>query len=248
MVTHELADSRCDAVWCSMSATASRAACASRAPAKQPRHVARLGAPVMVLGAQKRLDQPQIGPPPFHRGAEIVHRDRLDPLPVLDRAASLGQDVPGAGTQRFPDRLMRTQTRLVTHATVLLWGFVTIYDLEPLRPFHSGRCLLHSGHRAPEVPAARVSAGWSSPVARQAHNLKVAGSNPAPATKFTRQIRCLCAGCRVFSCVAGDPLNSPARDIRRRSRSRWDCEPGAWLRSGFGRRGRGGGRAARGTP
>ena len=29
-----------------------------------------------------------------------------------------------------------------------------------------------------------ISAGWSSPVARQAHNLKVAGSNPAPATKF----------------------------------------------------------------
>jgi hypothetical protein len=26
------------------------------------------------------------------------------------------------------------------------------------------------------------TAGWSSPVARQAHNLKVAGSNPAPAT------------------------------------------------------------------
>ncbi|MGO7038101.1 hypothetical protein ACCS60_07015, partial [Rhizobium acaciae] len=26
--------------------------------------------------------------------------------------------------------------------------------------------------------------GWSSPVARQAHNLKAAGSNPAPATKF----------------------------------------------------------------
>ena len=30
---------------------------------------------------------------------------------------------------------------------------------------------------------AKVDAGWSSPVARQAHNLKVAGSNPAPATK-----------------------------------------------------------------
>jgi hypothetical protein len=27
------------------------------------------------------------------------------------------------------------------------------------------------------------AAGWSSPVARQAHNLKAAGSNPAPATK-----------------------------------------------------------------
>jgi hypothetical protein len=29
-------------------------------------------------------------------------------------------------------------------------------------------------------------AGWSSPVARQAHNLKAAGSNPAPATNKTR--------------------------------------------------------------
>ena len=31
-------------------------------------------------------------------------------------------------------------------------------------------------------------AGWSSPVARWAHNPKVAGSNPAPATKFPQQI------------------------------------------------------------
>jgi hypothetical protein len=28
-------------------------------------------------------------------------------------------------------------------------------------------------------------AGWSSLVARQAHNLKAAGSNPAPATNFS---------------------------------------------------------------
>ena len=28
------------------------------------------------------------------------------------------------------------------------------------------------------------NAGWSSPVARQAHNLKAAGSNPAPATRY----------------------------------------------------------------
>jgi len=27
-------------------------------------------------------------------------------------------------------------------------------------------------------------AGWSSPVARQAHNLKVVGSNPTPAPNF----------------------------------------------------------------
>ena len=32
--------------------------------------------------------------------------------------------------------------------------------------------------------AQRFNAGWSSPVARQAHNLKVIGSNPIPATKM----------------------------------------------------------------
>ena len=31
----------------------------------------------------------------------------------------------------------------------------------------------------------KVDAGWSSPVARQAHNLKVVGSNPTPATKIS---------------------------------------------------------------
>jgi dUTP pyrophosphatase len=31
-------------------------------------------------------------------------------------------------------------------------------------------------------------AGWSSPVARKAHNLEVAGSNPAPATKYVFNI------------------------------------------------------------
>ena len=31
-----------------------------------------------------------------------------------------------------------------------------------------------------------VGAGWSSPVARQAHNLKVVGSNPTPATILMR--------------------------------------------------------------
>jgi hypothetical protein len=39
--------------------------------------------------------------------------------------------------------------------------------------------------RPPWPPTTRFpDAGWSSPVARQAHNLKVAGSNPAPATNF----------------------------------------------------------------
>ena len=32
-------------------------------------------------------------------------------------------------------------------------------------------------------------AGWSSPVARQAHNLKVRGSNPLPATTFVDSLK-----------------------------------------------------------
>ena len=39
-----------------------------------------------------------------------------------------------------------------------------------------------TGRPAEGGPRAGAGAGWSSPVARQAHNLKVAGSNPAPAT------------------------------------------------------------------
>ena len=34
------------------------------------------------------------------------------------------------------------------------------------------------------IHANTFDAGWSSPVARQAHNLKVVGSNPAPAPNF----------------------------------------------------------------
>jgi hypothetical protein len=37
--------------------------------------------------------------------------------------------------------------------------------------------------------AQRFNAGWSSPVARQAHNLKVIGSNPIPATKIEKEIQ-----------------------------------------------------------
>ncbi len=44
-------------------------------------------------------------------------------------------------------------------------------------------------HRLTSLPgtSARLlgDAGWSSPVARQAHNLKAAGSNPAPATNLS---------------------------------------------------------------
>ena len=57
-------------------------------------------------------------------------------------------------------------------------------DFPPPRPGRDGRSIV-SGSTGPTGPrrSQRLTAGWSSPVARQAHNLKVAGSNPAPATK-----------------------------------------------------------------
>ena len=49
-------------------------------------------------------------------------------------------------------------------------------------------------------------AGWSSQVARQAHNLKAAGSNPAPATRNTVQ-EILLYG--VFLCVESPVIRWP---------------------------------------
>ena len=51
-------------------------------------------------------------------------------------------------------------------------------------PSHQRLALLHSAETARvQSRASHFGAGWSSPVARQAHNLKVVGSNPTPATK-----------------------------------------------------------------
>ena len=52
----------------------------------------------------------------------------------------------------------------------------------------------------PDTPDILLGAGWSSPVARQAHNLKAAGSNPAPATKFTKARQAFAGGllCVLF--------------------------------------------------
>ena len=51
----------------------------------------------------------------------------------------------------------------------------------------------------PSAPG--FDAGWSSPVARQAHNLKVVGSNPAPATTETDIPAASAEGMSVFPFV-----------------------------------------------
>src|SRR5437763_11771073 len=73
--------------------------------------------------------------------------------------------------------------KIITHATTLSLG--DFFRGPTCKSANSSSiCFgLPSRHNDP--------AGWSSLVARQAHNLKVAGSNPAPATKS------LAAGARL---------------------------------------------------
>ena len=59
-------------------------------------------------------------------------------------------------------------------------------------------------------------AGWSSPVARQAHNLKVVGSNPTPATKSAKLIKDLHAALRGGVCVSsacGSTVEASAGEV-----------------------------------
>jgi hypothetical protein len=51
------------------------------------------------------------------------------------------------------------------------------------RGSHLREALLHPASRLDDT-VQHFDAGWSSPVARQAHNLKVVSSNLAPATKI----------------------------------------------------------------
>ena len=63
--------------------------------------------------------------------------------------------------------------------------FQTSQDLPHTRA--SPRKRQGSAPKAPK-PNPTIIAGWSSPVARQAHNLKVIGSNPIPATKSHQRL------------------------------------------------------------
>ena len=69
-------------------------------------------------------------------------------------------------------------------------GPPTIPQPRPRR--HPATAARSRHHPAAPARPATPHAGWSSPVARQAHNLKVAGSNPAPATSFTCTSRSSC--------------------------------------------------------
>ncbi len=64
-------------------------------------------------------------------------------------------------------------------------------------------------HKSRATQAQHGDAGWSSPVARQAHNLKVVSSNLAPATIFTCDPPRSPAGFFVCTEIIRIPARSP---------------------------------------
>ena len=93
---------------------------------------------------------------------------------------------------------------------------------------------IHSSHLPslitdPRSMVTDIGAGWSSPVARQAHNLKAAGSNPAPATNDSCEASAeaaaaldpdpnasMAASCPRTS-ICGDPFSPAGQGTRRTS-------------------------------
>src|SRR5437879_6642910 len=57
-----------------------------------------------------------------------------------------------------------------------------VHDCGCALPAHPAR--IRNARTCAKMRCSNSDAGWSSPVARWAHNPKVAGSNPAPATTF----------------------------------------------------------------
>jgi hypothetical protein len=93
-------------------------------------------------------------------------------------------------------------------------------SLPPLSTTRGGFCVKRrafvcrpSSPGSPAIPALG-DAGWSSPVARQAHNLKVTGSNPVPATN--RENPCARTASGVFACR--EPPPAPGRST---AKGRW---------------------------
>ena len=64
----------------------------------------------------------------------------------------------------------------------IVFGSGAVAQLDRASDYESEGCGFDS--RQPRQFRKHQIAGWSSLVARQAHNLKVVGSNPAPATNF----------------------------------------------------------------
>ena len=113
---------------------------------------------------------------------------RSDPIPSRTRPSNaLAPMVLCLKTweSRSPPGLQRTDCSASCFkqtSSLPIQGDAATWDAEP-EPAANAR-LRSRQPNAAQAPRQISAAGWSSPVARQAHNLKVTGSNPVPAPKI----------------------------------------------------------------
>ena len=106
----------------------------------------------------------------------------------------------------------------------LLFWYLFLPLLSPSSSERQKKCHLGIDKRPKKVYLYAVFwdrhiAGWSSPVARQAHNLKVGGSNPPPATKylqgFEKNLKAFSfCRCRTGAAFWGTKFNQTTTDLK----------------------------------
>ena len=131
-------------------------------------------------------------PPAAAASASTRHRQRRNAHPTTQKHHDQElQDRASPTWWSWRGRYTRSHPELGREIPQRRWYFVSrrgrvgrrqVGQARTLKT-HAGRLMPVIRHRIPPLTRSHT-AGWSSPVARQAHNLKVAGSNPAPATNI----------------------------------------------------------------
>ncbi len=132
-------------------------------------------------------------------------------------------DAPVWWPERRAQNPIPSRTRPLKHASAMVLCLKTRESRSPPDPpiantipstrhrSRPGRQRHRPSRQAPRTRRDTLGAGWSSPVARQAHNLKVTGSNPVPATKVKPVIP---TGWRAFCCLLPPSYSSGGSVVR----------------------------------
>ena len=131
------------------------------------------------------------GPPHLIRRPYAPCTPCCRPAPMRNAPGTSGETMPRKRSDRNPPAKRLPVAGTARHNRVHKPAKAGIRaPRSPFRGHEQASCLSSELPRSP--PGRRIiwlgrklgDAGWSSPVARQAHNLKVIGSNPIPATNL----------------------------------------------------------------
>ena len=107
-----------------------------------------------------------------------------DPIPNSDVKTASAHDTVPQGTGKSVAARPSQPTPRDALASARCATLALVRRVMPTAAHHAtlAQAMRHATHAPPRGTHTTPNAGWSSPVARQAHNLKVTGSNPVPAT------------------------------------------------------------------